>query len=123
MSTKVGVLGAGISGTGAALLAKSRGHEVLVSDAGEIAAERKEILNQHNIPFEEKGHTLERLVACDIIVKSPGIPNDSTVLQALQMEEKEIIGEIEWAYRNADGKIIGITGSNGKTTTTGLCHH
>ncbi len=123
MSTKVGVLGAGISGIGAALLAKSRGHDVLVSDGSEIDEERKEILNQHNISFEEKGHTLERLVACDIIVKSPGIPNDSSILQALHAEEKEVIGEIEWAYRNADGKIIGITGSNGKTTTTGLCHH
>lgn len=123
MSAKVAVLGAGISGIGAALLAGSRGYEVLVSDAGPISAESKEILNQHKIPFEEKGHTLERLVACDIIVKSPGIPNDSTILQALHAEEKDIIGEIEWAYRNADGKIIGITGSNGKTTTTGLCHH
>ena len=123
MALKVGILGAGISGIGAALLAKSRGHEVWVSDGMEIKAERKEILNQHNIPFEEKGHQLERLVACDIIIKSPGIANNSEILQALSDAGKEIIGEIEWAYRNADGKIIGITGSNGKTTTTGLCHH
>ncbi len=123
MSTKVGILGAGISGIGAALLAKSRGHDVLVSDGGEIAEEGKNFLNQHNIPFEEKGHTLENLVACDIIVKSPGIPNDSSILQLLHVARKEVIGEIEWAYRNVDGKIIGITGSNGKTTTTGLCHH
>ncbi len=123
MYMKVGVLGAGISGIGAALLAKSRGHEVWVSDGMEIKAERKEILEQHKIPFEEKGHDLERLVACDIIIKSPGIPNNSEVLRTLTDAGKEIIGEIEWAYRNAEGKIIGITGSNGKTTTTGLCHH
>ena len=120
---KVAVLGAGISGIGAAILAKARQHDVLISDGGEIAEERKNILNQHNILFEEKGHTLEKLVACDIIVKSPGIPNDSSILQALHVLEKEVIGEIEWAFRNIDGKIIGITGSNGKTTTTGLCHH
>lgn len=123
MGLKVGVLGAGISGIGAALLAKSRGHEVWVSDGMEIKAERKEILVKHHIPFEEKGHHLERLVACDIIIKSPGIANKSEILQALTDAGKEIIGEIEWAYRNVDGKIIGITGSNGKTTTTGLCHH
>ena len=120
---KVAVLGAGISGIGAAILAKARHHDVILSDGGEIPEERKNILNQHNILFEEKGHTLEKLVACDIIVKSPGIPNDSSILQALHVLEKEVIGEIEWAYRNVDGKIIGITGSNGKTTTTGLCHH
>lgn len=120
---KVGILGAGISGIGAALLAKSRGHEVWVSDGGSILAERKAILQQHDIPFEEKGHTLERLVACDLIIKSPGIPSTSEVLVRLDQAGTEVIGEIEWAYRNTTGKIIGITGSNGKTTTTGLCHH
>jgi UDP-N-acetylmuramoylalanine--D-glutamate ligase len=123
MSTKVGVIGAGISGIGAALLAKAKGHEVWVSDGAEVTPERKKILEQHNIPFEEKGHHLEILESCDIIVKSPGIPHDSSILQALTLAGKDIIGEIEWAYRNAEGKIIGITGSNGKTTTTGLCHH
>lgn len=123
MSTKVGILGAGISGIGAALLAKSRGHEVFVSDGGEIASERKEILEINNIPFEEKGHTLEILVACDTIVKSPGISNELKIVQTLRKAGSQIIGEIEWAYWNAEGKIIGITGSNGKTTTTGLCHH
>lgn len=123
MSMRVGILGAGISGIGAALLAKSRGHDVWVSDGSAINAERKEILIQHNILFEEKGHDFERLVACDIIVKSPGIPNTSAILLALTDAGKEVIGEIEWAYRFAKGKVIGITGSNGKTTTTLLCHH
>ena len=120
---KVAILGAGISGIGAALLAKSRGHEVWVSDGMEIKEERKEILKQHHIPFEEKGHHFETLTACDIIVKSPGIANSSDILVRLLAAGKDVIGEIEWAYRNANGKIIGITGSNGKTTTTGLCHH
>lgn len=123
MYARVGILGAGISGIGAALLAKAKGHEVWVSDGSEIKLDNKEILNKHQIPFEEKGHNIEKLLRCDIIVKSPGIPNDSSVMQALLQSNKEVIGEIEWAYRHAQGKIIGITGSNGKTTTTGLCHH
>ena len=123
MKWKVGILGAGISGIGAALLAMARGHDVWVSDGMTIKTENKQTLQEHQIPFEEKGHTLERLVACDVIVKSPGISNQSEIILSLLNARKEIIGEIEWAYRNTKGKIIGITGSNGKTTTTGLCHH
>jgi len=123
MYTRVGILGAGISGIGAALLTKSRGYEVWVSDDNSIKEDRKETLREHHIPFEEKGHQIEKLLTCDVIVKSPGIPNDSSVMQALLQSHIEVIGEIEWAYRHANGKIIGITGSNGKTTTTGLCHH
>ena len=123
MSMRVGILGAGISGIGAALLAKSRGYDVWVSDDNEIKEERKRTLTEHQVPFEERGHHLEKLLSCDVIVKSPGIPNDSSVMQVLTKSQKEVIGEIEWAFRNADGKIIGITGSNGKTTTTGLCYH
>ncbi len=123
MEMRVGILGAGISGMGAALLAKSRGYDVWVSDDSEIIDDRKQTLIEQHIPFEEKGHHIEKLLTCDVIVKSPGIPNDSSVMQALIQSHKEVIGEIEWAYRHAEGKIIGITGSNGKTTTTGLCHH
>jgi UDP-N-acetylmuramoylalanine--D-glutamate ligase len=123
MQMRVGILGAGISGIGAALLAKSRGYDVWVSDDNEIKEDRKQTLREHQIPFEEKGHHIEKLLTCDVIVKSPGIPNDSSVIQALLQSQIEVIGEIEWAFRHADGKIIGITGSNGKTTTTGLCYH
>jgi UDP-N-acetylmuramoylalanine--D-glutamate ligase len=123
MTLRVGILGAGISGIGAALLARSKGHEVWVSDGMEIKEEQKRILETYKIPFEEKGHHFERLVDCDMIVKSPGIPNQSQILLELVKAGKEVIGEIEWAYRNTNGQIIGITGSNGKTTTTGLCHH
>jgi UDP-N-acetylmuramoylalanine--D-glutamate ligase len=123
MNRKVGIMGAGISGIGAALLAQAKGNEVWVSDAGAIRDNNKEILISHHIPFEEKGHTIDKLLTCDIIVKSPGIPNDSAAMQALIQSGIVVIGEIEWAYRYADGKIIAITGSNGKTTTTGLCHH
>jgi UDP-N-acetylmuramoylalanine--D-glutamate ligase len=123
MAAQVGILGAGISGLGAALLAKSRGYAVWVSDDNEIRADRKQILEEQQIPFEEKGHHIEKLLACDVIVKSPGIPNDSSVMQVLTQSNKEVIGEIEWAFRHVEGKIIGITGSNGKTTTTGLCYH
>ena len=123
MAKRVGILGAGISGIGAALLAKAKGYEVWVSDDNEIKEERKKTLREHQVPFEEKGHHIEKLLACDVIVKSPGIPNDSSVMQILLQSSKEVIGEIEWAFRHANGKIIGITGSNGKTTTTGLCYH
>ncbi len=123
MVFRVGVLGGGMSGVGAAILAQAKGHEVWVSDSGKIKADYKSILIVHKVPFEESGHDLERLVACDIIVKSPGIPNTSKIIKTLLEADKEIIGEIEWAYRYAKGKIIGITGSNGKTTTTSLCHH
>ena len=123
MALRVGILGAGISGLGAALLAKSRGYEVWVTDDNEIKEERKQTLREYQIPFEEKGHQIEKLLTCDVIVKSPGIPNDSSLMQILVQSSKEVIGEIEWAFRHANGKIIGITGSNGKTTTTSLCYH
>ncbi|HJW29375.1 MAG TPA: UDP-N-acetylmuramoyl-L-alanine--D-glutamate ligase, partial [Saprospiraceae bacterium] len=123
MTQRVGILGAGISGIGAAVLAKVKGYDVWVSDEHVIKPGYKQTLIDQQIPFEEKGHHLETLLTCDIIVKSPGIPNDSSVMQALLQSDAEVIGEIEWAFRHVKGKIIGITGSNGKTTTTGLCHH
>jgi UDP-N-acetylmuramoylalanine--D-glutamate ligase len=123
MTMKVGILGGGESGVGAALLAKKNGYETYLSDANEIAEAFRAELILHEIPFEEKGHTLDRLDQMDVVVKSPGIPNDAPVVLALRAAGRNVISEIEWAYRHCSGKIIGITGSNGKTTTAMLCYH
>lgn len=120
---QVGVLGGGESGVGAALLAGKYGYEVFLSDGGMIADRFREELNKSRIPFEEEGHTIDRLVQMDVIVKSPGISNDAAVIQSLRDHGHQIISEIEWAYRHCNGKILAITGSNGKTTTTMLCYH
>jgi len=119
----VAIIGAGESGVGAALLAKKNELEVFVSDYGKIREDYKEELLRNNIPFEEEGHSFEKLEKADVIVKSPGIPGTAEVIRYFRLRHKEIISEIEFASRFYDGKIIGITGSNGKTTTTKLCHH
>ena len=117
------VLGGGESGVGAALLAKKKNYSVFVSDYGAIAERYKKELKENNIPFEEKGHDFEKIVTADVIVKSPGIPEKSEVIRRFRLRKKEIISEIEFASRFCASKIIGITGSNGKTTTTSLVHH
>ncbi len=119
----IAIIGGGESGIGAAILAKHKGLEVFVSDFGEIPKNYKEELLQHKIPFEEKGHSFDKIENVDVIVKSPGIPETSEVMRYFRLRQKIIISEIEFAGRYYDGKIIGITGSNGKTTTTKLCHH
>lgn len=120
---KIGVLGGGESGVGAALLAKKGGENVWVSDYGVIEDKFKKELNEHNIRFEEGGHTFEILESQDLIIKSPGIPNTAKVIQDLKLKGIEVIGEVEYAYRHCGGQIIGITGTNGKTTVTNLTHH
>ena len=117
------MLGGGESGVGAALLAKKKGLEVFVSDYGAIADKYKKELDINSIPFEEKGHSIEKIETTELIVKSPGIPDTSEILTKLRLRHKEIISEIEFAYRYYDGKIIAITGSNGKTTTTSWIYH
>ncbi len=119
----IAILGGGESGIGAALLAKEKNIEVFVSDYGVISQSYKDELEKHKISFEEKGHTLERVVSADLIVKSPGIPDSSEILTKLRLRHKKIISEIELAYRYYEGKIIAITGSNGKTTTTSWIYH
>ena len=119
----IAVLGGGESGVGAALLAKKKGIDVFVSDYGVIAPKYKQELINNNISFEEKGHDFERLENTDIIVKSPGIPDSSEVIQHFRLRHKEIVSEIELASRFYEGKVIAITGSNGKTTTTSLIYH
>lgn len=119
----VGIIGGGESGVGTALLASKKGIEVFLSDYGNIEEAYKEELLKHKIPFEEKGHSLNKLKDFDIIVKSPGVPDKVDVIQKLNSMRKKIISEIEFGFYFADAPIIGITGSNGKTTTTGLIHH
>ena len=119
----IAILGAGESGVGAALLAQAKGYEILVSDKGKIKDKFKEELIANAIPFEEDKHDEDRIFQADIIIKSPGIPNQSDFIQRLRKKGKKAIGEIEFAARFTQAKMVCITGSNGKTTTTMLTHH
>ena len=119
---RIGILGGGESGVGSAILANSKGHIVLVSDSNKIAVKYKNELNEHNIQFEESGHTFEILETLDLIVKSPGIPNTAKIIKHLKKKGVRIIGEIEFGFLQCSGKIIAITGTNGKTTTTNLTY-
>jgi len=116
------VLGGGESGTGAALLANAKGMKVFVSDLGKIKEEYAKVLSNAKIPFEENGHTIERVLAADEVVKSPGIPDTVGLIKQLDAQGISVVDEIEFAARYTKGKLIGITGSNGKTTTTLLTY-
>ena len=120
---KLCVIGAGESGMGAALLAKEKGFDVFVTDFGSIKEEEKIILRKENIPFEEKGHSIEKLIEFNIFVKSPGVPEKATIIRKMRAENKRIISEIEFGYNYYNGIILAVTGSNGKTTTAGLLFH
>ena len=117
------ILGGGESGVGAARLAQAKGHQVFLSDQGELKAAYQAELNEHHIPFETGKHTLERILAADEIIISPGIPEKSELVQAIKKQGISLISEIEFAARYTDAKLIAITGSNGKTTTTLLTYH
>ncbi|GAB3985738.1 UDP-N-acetylmuramoyl-L-alanine--D-glutamate ligase [Spirosoma daeguense] len=117
------ILGGGESGVGAALLAKAKGFTVFLSDKGSLKESYRTALQQANIPFEEGGHTEERILAADEVVKSPGIPEKAPLIQQLRTQKTSVISEIEFAARYTKAKLIGITGSNGKTTTTLLIYH
>lgn len=120
---KILVLGAGESGTGAALLAAGKGYDVFVSDSGTIKPAFKARLQENNIEFEEKGHDKGILSEVTEIIKSPGIPDQIPLLIQAKDNGITIISEIEFAARFTSAKMIGITGTNGKTTTTGLLQH
>jgi UDP-N-acetylmuramoylalanine--D-glutamate ligase len=120
---KVIVLGAGVSGMGAAFLAKKEGYEVFLSDAGKLSEENKQFCAQHNIEFEEGKHSVERILSADIVVKSPGIPNKIEIIKQIEAKQIPIISEIEFAFQHTQAKTIAITGSNGKTTTSLLTQY
>ena len=120
---KIVVLGGGISGYGSAILAKKLGFATLLSDAGRIADRYKAALDEWGVEYEEGGHTMERILAADEVVKSPGIPEKAPVVKALRAQGTPIISEIEFAGRyKGKARTICITGSNGKTTTTSLTY-
>ena len=123
MNKRIIILGAGESGTGAAVLAKVKGFDVFVSDMSLIKDHYKEILNRYNIEWEEGKHTPELILNADEVVKSPGIPEKAPIIQALREKNIPIISEIEFAGRYTKAKMVCITGSNGKTTTTLLTYH
>ena len=121
--SRIVVLGAGESGAGAAVLAKVKGFDTFVSDMSAIKDKYKELLDKHGIVWEEGQHTEELILNADEVVKSPGIPNDAPLILKLKEKGIPIISEIEFAGRYTDAKMICITGSNGKTTTTSLIYH
>lgn len=123
MSKKLVILGAGESGTGAAMLGARKGFEVFVTDQGVIKTAFKSLLESEGIEFEEGGHTLERILSATLIIKSPGIPDKAPVVAQAKAAGVEVIDEIEFAFRFITGKVIAITGTNGKTTTTLLTYH
>ncbi len=124
MKHRIVILGAGESGVGSALLGKKVGYEVFVSDAGKIKEKYKQQLFDNNIEFEEGKHTTEKILNANEVVKSPGIPEKNEMVIAIRKNGIEIIGEFELAYRfKGNSKIIAVTGSNGKSTTTALIYH
>lgn len=120
---KIVVLGAGESGAGAAVLAKKQGSEVFVSDMSAIKDKYKSMLDSHQIEWEEGRHTEEKIPDADEVIKSPGIPDQAPMVQKIIAQGTPIISEIEFAGRYTTSKMICITGSNGKTTTTSLIYH
>lgn len=120
---KLGIIGAGESGVGAALLAKKYNYEVFLSDGGKISDVYKSILIKNSIPFEEEGHDIRRLSLVNLVVKSPGVPDHAEVVTVLRSKGVKIISEIEFGFLHYKGKVLAITGSNGKTTTSGLLYH
>ena len=123
MSRKIAVLGGGESGAGAAVLAKTKGMDVWLSDSGPIKEKYKQLLNEYGISWEENGHTESKILDADEVVKSPGIPESAPIMQKIKSKSIPVISEIELAGRYTDAKMVCITGSNGKTTTSMLTYH
>ena len=120
---RIVILGAGESGAGAAVLAKKEGFDVFVSDMSKINDKYKKMLDDHNIEWEEGHHTEEKILNASEIIKSPGIPKEAPMIKKVMEKGIHIISEIEFASRYTNSKMVCITGSNGKTTTTSLIYH
>ena len=117
------ILGGGESGVGTAILGKQKGWEVFLSDKGSLKPHYRETLNKEGIQWEEGTHTEEKILSADVIMKSPGIPDKAPIIKKAHEKGIAVISEIEFASQYTDSLIVGITGSNGKTTTTLLTHH
>jgi len=123
MNKRLNILGGGESGVGAAVLGKLSGYSVFLSDAGIIKPHYKALLEKYGIEYEEGGHTVEKILQTDEVMKSPGIPHKNAMVQQILKQGIPLVSEMELAYRHkGNSKIIGITGSNGKTTTTSLIY-
>lgn len=117
------ILGGGESGVGTAILGKKKGYDVFVSDFGKIKNNYREVLEINGIKWEDETHTEKKILNADVVMKSPGIPDKSPIVKALREKGIPVISEIEFASEHTKAKTIGITGSNGKTTTTMLTYH
>jgi len=117
------ILGGGESGVGTAILGQKKGYNVFVSDKGKINKKYKDVLSHYGIDWEEEIHSEKRIIKADIVMKSPGIPDSIPLVRRLLTKGIPVVSEIEFASKYTDAKIIGITGSNGKTTTTMLTNH
>ena len=120
---RIVILGAGESGTGAAILARQKGFDVFISDAGKIKPFYRDLLDEHHVIYESGGHSERLIINASEVIKSPGIPESAPIVKLLRKKGIRIISEIEFAGRYTNAKKICITGSNGKTTTTSLIHH
>jgi UDP-N-acetylmuramoylalanine--D-glutamate ligase len=123
INDKIAILGGGESGVGAALLAKAKGFTVFLSDKGKLADNYRQVLETHAIPFEEETHTEEKILDAIEVIKSPGIPDKAEMIHKIKAKGIPVISEIEFAARYTKARLIAITGSNGKTTTTLLTYH
>ncbi len=117
------ILGGGESGVGTALLGKAKGYDVFLSDKGKIKETYKEVLLHNEIEFEDEQHTESKILNADLVMKSPGIPEKSPLVKQIRDKKILVVSEIEFAARYTNANIIGVTGSNGKTTTATLIHH
>ena len=117
------ILGGGESGVGTALLAKTKGFDVFVSDKGEIKENYKQVLVQNDIEWEDEKHSEEKILNANIVMKSPGIPDKAPLVKQIREKGIKVVSEIEFASKYTNATVIGITGSNGKTTTATLAHH